>query len=122
VSPPLGNDASVIPILDDSSADSPPIWLLSTMSQDDVLCLVHHVGTVLPLVHLCDTANSCDKKTHWTVKELHRTTGCRKFRNYKYLLQVSRDGTCVDGSEFPPALGFFATVPKSNKGKPLEHT
>ncbi len=48
VSPPPGNNASVIPILDDSSADSPPIWLLSTMSQDDVFWLVHHLGTVLP--------------------------------------------------------------------------
>jgi hypothetical protein len=48
--------------------------------------------------------------------------GCRKFLNYKHLLQVSRDGTWVDGGEFPPALGSFATMPKSNKGKPLDQT
>ncbi len=121
MSPPPSNNASVIPILDDLSADSPPIRLLST-SRDDVLWLVHHVGTVLPSVRPCDTANSCDKKTHWTAEELHRTMGCQKFCNYKHLLQVSRDGTWVDGGEFPPALGSFAAVPKSNKGKPLEQT
>ena len=48
--------------------------------------------------------------------------GCRKFRNYKHLIQVSRDGTWVDGGEFPPSLGSFATIPKSNKGKALDQT
>ncbi len=46
--------------------------------------------------------------------------GCRKFRNYKHLLQVSWDGHWVEGGEFPPSLGSFATVPKANKGKPLD--
>ena len=41
------------------------------MSRDDVIWLVHHEGSVLPLVRLCDTANSCNKKTHWTAEELH---------------------------------------------------
>jgi hypothetical protein len=48
--------------------------------------------------------------------------GCRKFCNYKHLLQVSHDDTWVDGGKFPPALGSFATVPKSNKGTPLDQT
>ena len=46
--------------------------------------------------------------------------GCRKFRNYKHLLQVSRDGEWVDGGEFPPSLGSFATIPKSHRGGPLD--
>ncbi len=119
--PPHPADAA-LPILDVSLAASPPIWLLSTMSQEDVLHLVHHQGTVMPSVQPCDTANSCDKKTHWTARELHRTMGCRKFCNYKHLLQVSRDGTWVDGGKLSPALGSFATMPKSNKGKPLDQT
>jgi len=46
--------------------------------------------------------------------------GCRKVRNYKHLLQVSRDGEWVDGGEFPPSLGSFATIPKSHRGGPLD--
>jgi hypothetical protein len=46
--------------------------------------------------------------------------GCRKFRNYKHLLQVSRDGAWVDGGEFPASLGSYATIPKSHRGKPLD--
>ncbi len=122
MSDPLGTADVDLPILDVLLADSPPIWLLSTMSREDVLQLVHHEGTVMPSVQPCDTANSCDKKTHWTAEELHCTMGCRKFHNYKHLLQVSRDGTWVDGRKFPPALGSFATVPKSNKGRPLDQT
>ncbi len=122
MSDPPGTADTALPILDVSLADSPPIWLLSTMSQEDVLQLVHHEGRVMPSVRPCDTAKSCDKKTHWTAKELHRTMGCQKFCNYKHLLQVSRDGTWVDGGKFPPALGSFATVTKSNKGKPLDQT
>ena len=46
--------------------------------------------------------------------------GCHKFRNYKHLLQVSRDGDWVDGGEFAPSLGSFATIPKSHRGAPLD--
>ena len=45
--------------------------------------------------------------------------GCGKFKNYKTLLQVSRDGKWIDGGEFPPSLGSFATIPKANRGKAL---
>jgi hypothetical protein len=117
-----GTADAALPILDVLLVDSPPIRLLSTMSQEDVLQLVHHEGTVMPLVRPFDTANSCGKKTHWTAKELYRTMGCWIFFNYKHLLQVSRDGTWVDGGKLPPALGSFATVLKSNKGKPLDQT
>jgi hypothetical protein len=102
------------------SGDSPSIRLLSTMSQDDFIWPVHHKEIVLPSVHPCDTAKSCDKKTHWMTKELHRAMKYRKFCNYKHLLQVSPDGTWVDGGKFPLSLGSFATIPKSNQGKPFE--
>ena len=37
-------------------------------------------------------ANDSDSKTHWSAEELHCIMGCRKFRNYKHILNVSRDG------------------------------
>ncbi len=48
--------------------------------------------------------------------------GCRKFRNYKHLLQVSRDGEWVDGGEFPPSHGSYATIPKAKRGGLLDKT
>jgi hypothetical protein len=48
--------------------------------------------------------------------------GCHKFRNYKHLLQVSRDGEWIDGGEFPSSLGSFATIPKSKRGGTLDRT
>jgi hypothetical protein len=53
-------------------------------------------------------------------EELHRIMGCRKFCNYKHLLQVSRDGQWVDGGEFPPLLGSFAMIPKAKHGGLLD--
>ncbi len=47
--------------------------------------------------------------------------GCRKFRNYKHILQVSRDGKWMDRGEFPPSLGSYATIRKANSRGPLEH-
>jgi hypothetical protein len=64
-------------------------------------------------------ANSSDTKTHWTAEELHRAMGCRKFKNYKTLLQVSRNGELINGGEFPPSLGSFATILKAKGGKAL---
>ncbi len=93
--------------------DASSTRLLSTMTPDEIQSLLHHVGTTFPSVRPCDTANNSDKRTHWTSEELHRIMGCRKFRNYKHLLQVSRDSQWVDGGEFPPSLGSFATIPKS---------
>jgi hypothetical protein len=48
--------------------------------------------------------------------------GCRMFRNYKHLLQVSRDGEWVDGGECPSSLGSYATIPKAKQGGLLNHT
>ena len=119
-SPPAPLPTAVSPPSTTAADDLPSPRLLSTMSLEDILRLIHHPDTPLPSVRPCDTSNASDKKTHWTSEELHRTMGCRKFRNYKHLLQVSRDGAWVDGGEFPASLGSYATIPKSHRGKPLD--
>ena len=48
--------------------------------------------------------------------------GCRKFWNYKHLLQVSLDGEWADGGEFPPSLGSYKTIPKVKRGSALDRT
>jgi hypothetical protein len=124
-SPPssvVTDQGSNVPASDIPSTTSDSPWVLPTMSRDDVLWLIHHKGTVLPPVCPCDTANSSEKKTHWSAKELHRAMGCRKFKNYKHLLLVSRDSQWIDSGKFPPSLGSFATVPKGKKGKPIDRT
>jgi hypothetical protein len=86
---------------------------------DKILEHFHHAGTTLPAVRPCDTANASDTKTHWSGEEIHRIMGCWKFRNYKHILHMSRDGEWIDGGEFPPSLGSFATIPKAKRGKLL---
>ena len=71
--------------------------LLSTLTRDDITRLVHHEESSLPPVCPCDRANGSDTKTHWTSKELHRALGCRRFRNYKHILQTSLDSQWIDG-------------------------
>jgi len=82
----------------------------------------HHPGSTLPAVRPCDTANASDTKTHWSGEEIHRIMGCRKFRNYKHILHVSRNGEYIDSGEFPPSLGSFATIPKAKRGKQLDRS
>jgi hypothetical protein len=53
-------------------------------------------------------------------EELHRAMGCHKFKNYKTLLRVSRNGEWINGGKFPPSLGSFATIPKAKRGQPLD--
>jgi hypothetical protein len=48
--------------------------------------------------------------------------GCRKFRIYRLILQVSRDGKLVDGGKFPWSLGSYATIPKAKRGGALNRT
>ena len=48
--------------------------------------------------------------------------GCRKFRNYKHILVVSRDGAWVDGGKFLMSLGSYATIPKAQRGTSLDCT
>ncbi len=118
--PVLQANALVAPATPVSLEDPPSPKLFSTMSHSDVMQLLHPKGAILPLGFPCNTANSSQKKTHWSAKELHHAMGCRKFRNYKHLIQVSQDGTWVDGGSFLPSIGSLAAVPKSkNQGKPL---
>jgi hypothetical protein len=79
----------------DDSHPSPV--LASTMSQDEVMSLLHHAGSFLLPIFPCNMANASDMKMHWSAKELHQVMGCCKFCNYKHLLQVSRKGEWVDG-------------------------
>jgi hypothetical protein len=104
------------------TSDEPGTRLLSTMSAEEIDRLLHHNGTSFPSVWPCDTANASDTKTHWSTEELHRIMGCRKFCDYKHLLQVSRDGEWVDGGEFPPSLGSYAAIPKAKRGGLLDKT
>ena len=105
-------------------ADSPvpPPTLLSALPQEKIMEHFHHPGSPLPAVRPCDTANASDTKTHWSGEEIHRIMGCQKFRNYKHILHVSRDGEYIDGGEFPPSLGSFATIPKAKQGKLLDRS
>jgi hypothetical protein len=96
--------------------------LLPTMSSEDIARLVHHPGTSFPSVWPCDTASASNTKTHCTVEELHCIMVCQKFRNYKHLLQVSRDGEWVDGGKIPSSLGSYTTIPKAKRGGALNHT
>ncbi len=48
--------------------------------------------------------------------------GCQKFRNYKHILDVSRDGAWIDGGEFPMSLSSYATIPKAKRGTSLDQT
>ena len=87
------------------ASPKPPV-LLSTMSSEEIRRLLHHPDTSFPDVRPCDTANASDNKTHWSSEEIHRIMGCRKFRNYKHILDVSRGGEWIDGGEFPMSLGY----------------
>jgi hypothetical protein len=120
-SPLMETPPSTLPTTTPSSKPEPkPHWLLSTLSRDAVVRLMHHEGVDLPSVCPCDPANKSDTKTHWTSEELHRIIGCRKFQNYKHLILVSRNGEWLDGGEFPPSLGSYATIRKANSGVPLD--
>jgi hypothetical protein len=112
--PPPGNSPSTKPW-------SSPV-LASTMLREEIILLLHRDGSSLPSVQPCDTANISDTKTHWTAEELNCAMGCRKFWNYKNLLQVSHDGKWIDGGKFPPSLGSFATIPKAKRSLPLDKT
>jgi hypothetical protein len=104
-----------------SATPAKPPRFFSTLPCDAIIKLIHCEGTDLPSVRPCDTANTLDTKTHWTSEELHQTMGCRKFWNYKHLLQVSHDGKWMDGGEFPVSLGSYVTIRKSNSGGPIDH-
>ena len=104
------------------STSSKPVHLLSTASRDDILRHLHKPGSVLPEVRPCDTPNGSDTQRRWSAEQLHRATGCRTFKNYKQLLQVTADGEWVDTGEFPVSLGTYSTIRKARRGKPIDRT
>jgi hypothetical protein len=112
ISPPQPSSNSPL------SSDSPT--LLSILSRADTTCLVHHERSSLPPICPCNQANGSDTKTHWTSKELQRALGCRRFRNYKHILQTSLNRKWIDGGEFLLALSSYATIPKANQGGTID--
>jgi hypothetical protein len=90
-SPHLDSDIPPATLLPLSLSDNAAPHLLSMMPHDSILKLLHHEGSQLPSILLCDTANNSNTKMHWAAKEIHCIMGCRKFQNYKHILQVSRD-------------------------------
>ncbi len=56
--------------------------LLSSLSHEEVVRLVHRPGSALPPVCPCDWSNGSNNKTHWTSEELHHALGCRWFRKH----------------------------------------
>jgi hypothetical protein len=68
------------------AADPPPSRLLLSLSQEEVIQLVHCPGSSPPQVQSCDWANGLDTKIHRTSEELHRALGCGRFQNYKHIL------------------------------------
>jgi len=107
-------------------ASTPPTGKSTTplrcMDRDDIIAQLHHPNTTPPPVRPCDTPNPSDTKYTWTAEELHRITGCRRFRNYRHLIQSSKDGSFVDNGEFPASIGAYATIPKAARGKPIDRT
>jgi hypothetical protein len=101
---------------------TPKVRLLSTMTRDEITQHLHTPDAVLPAIRPCDTPNGSDTKMHWSAEELHRITGCRKFKNYEHLLQVSKDGVWVEAGESPASIGDFATIPKSRRGGIIDRT
>lgn len=75
-----------------------------------------------PLVCLCDIPNGSNKKTNCSAEGLHKVTGCRKFNDYQKLLSITRDGKYTNVGEFPEALGNYAIIPKSRRGKSIDRT
>ena len=109
-----------------SIASTPPKGKSTTplgcMEHDDIIAHLHHPDTTPPPVRPCDTPNPSDTKSTWTAEELHRITGCRRFRNYRHLIQSTKDGSFVDNGEFPASIGAYATIPKAARGKPIDRT
>ena len=90
------------------------------MEREEILTLLHHLNTSPPAIRPCNTPNASDTKSHWTAEELHRITGCRRFRNYKHLISTPKDGSFIDNGEFPLSIGSFTTIPKAPRGKAID--
>jgi hypothetical protein len=107
----------------------PPLFWLTTLHQSlntssfcQIICLGWLVLRLLswPLWHPNLCSNGSDMKTHWTSEELHHALGCRRFHNYRHIIQTILDGEWVDGGEFPLLLGSYTTIPKAPRGGSID--
>ncbi len=94
--------------------------LLSSLSHEEVVQLVHRLGSALPPVCPCDWSNGSDTKTHWISEELHRALGSCRSRNYKHIIHTSLDGQWIDGGEFLVLLGMFTMILKAPWGGAID--
>jgi hypothetical protein len=83
---------------------------LVCMKHDNIIAHLNHLNTTPPAVCPCNTPNPLDTKSTWTAEELNCITGCCHFRNYKHLIQSTKDGLFVDNGEFPASIGAYATI------------
>ena len=95
---------------------------LECMSTEAIVSTLHHLDMSPPAIRPCDTPNALDTKYHFTAEELHRLTGCRRFRNYRHLIHTSKDGQFLDNGEFPVSIGAYTTNPKAPHGKLIDRT
>ena len=84
------------------------------MSREDVLKHMHHPNTILPAIRTCDTPTGSNKQKRYSAEEIHRATGCRKFKNYEQLIRATQEGHYVDVSEYPASLGSYTTIQKNH--------
>ena len=114
-----------------SPSPSPPLPYVTTeagkssghiMTRDEILARVHPPNAVLPDVRACDTANDGDRQRSWTPEQLHHITGCRTFKNYQRILQLTSNGRWIDAGESPLALGHYSTVRRSRRGRTIDRT
>ena len=105
---------------DGVQAQHSPTAKLEYMSDEDIIATPHHPNTLLPPVQPCDTPNSSETKRTYTPEELHRLTGCRRFRNYQHIISSTEDGVLLNTGEFPLSLGTYATIPKAPQGKAID--
>ncbi len=83
------------------------------MTKDEIIAQLHHPRTSLPPICPSDHPNGSNTKSLWTPEELHCITGCRCFRNYRHIIDASKDGHLIDTGEFPISLGSYTTIPKA---------
>ena len=97
----------------------PPVPL-ECMPDEEIVATLHHPNSRLPPVRPCDTPNASETKRTYTPEELHRLTGCRRFRNYQHIISSTKDGILLNSGEFPLSLGAYSTIPKAPRGKVID--
>jgi hypothetical protein len=55
-------------------------------------------------------------------EERHQIMGWCHFRNYRNIIDASKDRHLIDSSEFLISLGLYTTIPKAPRGKAIDQT